>query len=295
MRLSPQMRILAVLFLFNVAVILGIYVYLHASSAPELSSAASLTPSSQRVEALGEVTPTAVPARETPTSIPSPTPSPAPSPKPTQTSVATMPAASPTSAPSPSPTVDATVKATPAPGTPSPQDATALLQQLSHQEETLRSGRLSAVLNLGTGESSVAEVLFDLGNAEPRLRSKTTYTGVKSSRVLERVVVGSQAWQSQQAGEWTAVAEEEGVAGRVRDYLPAVEAAADVRLERIDAKTTALRWYDPTRDADVTVDVDSASGIPLFLSLASRGSKSVLTVNYVGWNVPVEIGPPGGA
>ena len=43
---------------------------------------------------------------------------------------------------------------------------------------------------------------------------------------------------------------------------------------------TILRWYDAQRDADVTLQVEAATGLPRLLRQAARATGAVVTVSY---------------
>jgi len=79
--------------------------------------------------------------------------------------------------------------------------------------------------------------------------------------------------------------------GQLQAYLPHVASAPDPVAET-SGKTATLTWYDAPRDVDVTLKVDSATGVPLQMQQVPRKSGSTLTVNYAGWNTPVEIAVP---
>ena len=168
-----------------------------------------------------------------------------------------------------------------------------VLTRVSRKESELRSGRFEVVLDLG-GQRSVADMRFDLGDQtlDARLHTTTTYVGSESSRTQERITIDEQSWQRQQGGRWLSVPEDEGVWGRLQEYLPGVSAVREVALQSSDSRVSILRWRDDVRGADVSLQVDTATGTPLKLSRQDRATATDLTVTYTGWNVPVEVVPP---
>ncbi len=56
-----------------------------------------------------------------------------------------------------------------------------------------------------------------------------------------------------------------------------------------------MQWYDPERDADVTVRVDSANPVVREMRRVARGDGEVLTVTYSQWNEFVDIVSPEGS
>jgi hypothetical protein len=77
----------------------------------------------------------------------------------------------------------------------------------------------------------------------------------------------------------------------VQAFLPGTGAL--VAQGRPDG-ANALSWYDATRDADLRLVTDPLTGVPQQLQQTTRGTGTVLTVSYRGWNTPVEIAPPTG-
>jgi len=174
-------------------------------------------------------------------------------------------------------------------GTPS---VATVLQQVTKAEKALRTGELQALVDYGQGSRSLARVRFDLGDAEhaPRLHIITTYESANGSQTSERIIIGDQSWQRQPDGRWASVTEEEGVWGQVQTFLPHAAEISNAEIESGDP--TILQWYEVGRDADVTLQIDPATGIPHELRQVGRTTKMILTVLYNGWNTAVEIMPP---
>ena len=53
-----------------------------------------------------------------------------------------------------------------------------------------------------------------------------------------------------------------------------------------------LPWHDHARNADVTLEVDPETGIPIRLIETVPVNNLVLTASYIGWNTDVEISAP---
>lgn len=233
-------------------------------------------------------------------------------------SVATEPAASPTAViaaspatPSPTGTPSATSFVAPASpsatpmSTPTPTPTMTLLERAVAVESSLRSGQLEAALKYGEDTQSTVWIAFDLvdGAQAPRLHFKYayqysyTYTDLEEVHLfeLERIVVGNRIWSRRLAGIWVeqpqqddAVAVAERSLGR---FLPHVDGALEV-TERVETPGV-LRWYDAQRDADVVLELDPATAVPIRLTQVERQSGATLVVTYTGWNAGAEIAPPG--
>jgi hypothetical protein len=209
------------------------------------------------------------------------------------------PASAPTSTP---PTVE---QPTPAPSppppsptpTPDPRSPAALQQQLQRAESQLRSGELEAAIDYADGNSSVVTLRFDLGDPQgpsptaPRLQSVATYHSGDAERSVERVTWADRSWQRQEDQPWRRLTEEEGVWGQLQVYLPQAATAANPTAARA-GDGMELRWFEPARSADVSVQMDPTTGIPTSLRRVPRGGGPVFSVAYRGWNTPVDIQPP---
>src|SRR5687768_824862 len=106
-------------------------------------------------------------------------------------------------------------------------------------------------------------------------------------------MVGQQAWQRTGAGAWTVPVNLESAWGMVQPYLPAIQEVPEP-LVREEGELAILTWYDVGRNADVTLEVDPATGTPMRLTRVARADNATLTVIYHAWNTPVEITPPFG-
>jgi len=171
----------------------------------------------------------------------------------------------------------------------------AVLQQVAAAEAALRTGQLEAMIDYGNGTRSSAQVRFDLGTLGrvPRLHIITIYQSATGTQTVERITIGDRAWQRQPDGPWAAIAEQEGAWGQVQTFLP--HATSIMGAESDNGKDLAvLRWYNAGHDADVTLSVDPATGVPRELRQVGRTTGEVLTVTYSGWNTAVEITPPVG-
>jgi hypothetical protein len=218
-------------------------------------------------------------ARSTATSLPAATPSPAPTTVPT-TAPTTVPTAAPTTVP------------TAAPPTPAPTTApaVALLSRAAKAEAALRSGRLTATIDDGTGTRATATLEFDFGSGTqpPRLHLTTTYVSPAGTQTSEQITIGDQAWQRQANGQW-APSTPLGAFDNVQPYLPRAASVTDATLAG-DGST--LSWFNASRAVDVTLKVDAATGVPLTMQETPRSGGPHRTISYTAWNTPVQISPP---
>ncbi|MGH2354202.1 MAG: hypothetical protein ACRDJN_21565, partial [Chloroflexota bacterium] len=191
---------------------------------------------------------------------------------------------------------------TAAPPTAIPPTATApaapaagqtVLQRVAAAEAALRSGQIEATIGYGEATQSSALVVFDLGDDArvPRLHITTTYAGAAGARTTERITVGDRTWERQSGGPWVAAPTRESVWHQVQVYLPRIDSAPSVDTAS-GPEGTVLRWYIPGYNAEMTLQVDPATGVPRQLRQVTRSTGSVLAVTYSGWNLPVEIAPP---
>lgn len=172
----------------------------------------------------------------------------------------------------------------------------ALTDRVAAAEAALRSGRFEVTVGITETSRSTATVLFDLGDAAggtgtPRLRMTSTYTGTAGTQTTEHVVVGERAWDRQADGRWVAVPPVHGPWDQVTGLLPRAGTATDPEVTT-GPDGTVLRWYEAGFNADLTLRVDTATGVPREFRRAARATGIVLTVAYSGWNVPVDIAPP---
>jgi hypothetical protein len=178
----------------------------------------------------------------------------------------------------------------PATATPS---AGALRQKVVTAEESVVSGELTATLESNGRRQSSAQIRFDLGGGTrpPRVQITTTYHGATETQQREQLVVGDRWWQRRPDGGWESIPPQAGVWDQVQTYLPQVRTVPPERVGLDDTPAT-LRWHDQSRDIDVTLTIDPATGAPRHLRQVSRDGKTMLTVTYTGWNAPVDIQPP---
>jgi CAAX protease family protein len=171
--------------------------------------------------------------------------------------------------------------------------ARAILQQVAASVAMLRTGQIEAMLDYGGGTNTSAQLSFDLGGQQsvPRFHIVTSYTGSEKAYITELVVIGDKAWQRQSNAPWRAAVAQAGAWDQVQIFLPSVDSTANLEVEHAPNIMT-LRWYDATRDADVTLQVDPATGAPRKLRQVSRATGLALAVIYREWNTPVEITLP---
>lgn len=197
-------------------------------------------------------------------------------------------------APAPSATPGATPSAA-APSTPAiptvATPATAATGRVAAAVAQIQTGQFEVSIRYANAAESATLLQFDFGGGgqPPRLASQTTYRGTTGARTVERVVIGERTWTRQPGASWAIANAAQDVPEEVWPLLPLPGAAlAGAR----PAGPNALRWYDPARDADLRLEYDPSSGQPLRLEQTARGTGTVLTVVYRGWNVPVAITPP---
>ena len=157
----------------------------------------------------------------------------------------------------------------------------------------MRTGQFNATIE-SAGSRSTAQVSFDLGDEQrpSSINLRTTYRGSSPTEtVTERILIGSRAWERRPDGKWEAIPEQEGPLGQIQTYLPHAASAPNPTLNS-EGKVTSLNWYNTASDADVTLLVDPSTGVPRQMRQVTRKNGSTLTVNYTGWNTPVEITPP---
>jgi hypothetical protein len=197
-------------------------------------------------------------------------------------------------APGPMPPVEAP-SALPATATPLPPQPAITTPgapvRVASAVGTLQSGQFEVEIRYANAASSTTIVHFDLGGAgqPPRLHSWTTYQGATGTRTTERVIIGDRSWVRQSGANWSQTTVAESIPQEVAALLPLPGAA--LSSARADG-ASALRWYDPARDADLHLELDPTSDLPRRLEQTARGTGTVLTVAYRGWNTPVSILPP---
>jgi len=163
------------------------------------------------------------------------------------------------------------------------------VQRVSEVEAGLETGEIVAQIDYGNGNRAETIMTFDL--KQDRLVSTTTYTNPSGSETRELITNGARSWEGRD-GVWSPVSEEEGAWGRIQAFLPAAALAADPVI--VDGEpTVTLRWRSRAGDAEATLRVDSATGIPQELRRIMPDGVT-WTIAYRAWNVPVRIptGPP---
>jgi hypothetical protein len=77
----------------------------------------------------------------------------------------------------------------------------------------------------------------------------------------------------------------------IMTFLPRLDTATQIEELR-DARVTTFRWYDPVQQTDVSLTVDSSTGVPRELRHVARPTGLVSVVSDSDWNRPVDINPP---
>lgn len=169
------------------------------------------------------------------------------------------------------------IPAAAAPATVSAQERVAMT------EATVRTGQFDADLLYRDGTRVVAVARFDLGDnmRAPRVYMRTTYHTASGTQVSERVTEANDTWQLQPNGKWTPVKAQPGAFVQVQALLSHIGTADNAMASGSPA---ALRWYDASRDTDVTLDADPATGVPQKLTQVSRTTGATFTVTYRDWN-----------
>jgi hypothetical protein len=157
----------------------------------------------------------------------------------------------------------------------------------------LRTGQFEATITYGNGITAAAQLRFELGDANraARLYMRTDYTTPSGTETSERITIGNQTWQRRPPEPWARQPEQEGVWSQVQVFLPRAAAVSQATLAQA-GESAALHWYDATRDAEVSLQVNPGSGLPRALHQVIRATKLQLDVIYSGWNTPVEINSP---
>lgn len=172
--------------------------------------------------------------------------------------------------------------------------ATPISERAMAAEMTLRSGQFEAVLDYGDGSHVFVTMRFDLGDKDRASRAHvvTDYYRGDAHQISERIIIADRTWQRQTNGQWMARTQAQAhVDQQVAAFLPHVPPVAG--LQMTGGIPSIISWYNASRDADVTLDVDPATGIPRYLRQVSRTTSTLLTVTYSGWNTEVSIPSPG--
>jgi hypothetical protein len=162
-------------------------------------------------------------------------------------------------------------------------------------ESDLRTGTIDASITYAGASSSAQHVAFDFGrDGSPAMfHLVASYTGTGGTRQTETLRVGTQTWERQADGTWHETTQQlEGAWGQIQGFLPHLASDASAELSQSDGHNV-LRWYDPARDADVTLEVDGLTDVPARMIRVSRATGVTLNVVYTGWNSPVSIDSPG--
>lgn len=180
--------------------------------------------------------------------------------------------------------------ATAAASTPSATpDEAALVAQVRTAQADVRRGTVETTVDYGGGITAVSTATFDRGDGQqpPRLLLSTTYKGATGSRIVRRLTIGSQTWQRGDA-TWVRQATADDIQAQVAEVLPQL-GANTIAVTFMPARVATLRWYEATRDADVALQVDAATGVPQEERRTIRSGGPTLVVRYVNWDGPVDI------
>lgn len=201
------------------------------------------------------------------------------SPPPTVAPLATAPPPPSASAPTTSPTSEAfTVSET--------------VRLVENAVATLRTGQFEAILEYIDGGHSTLQIRFAFGPAQQiaELQLVTTYQRGTGGRSDEYILLDDRAWRRQGAA-WLPTTRHADIQAQFLGYLPHPGTGTGVTAARV-AGNVVLHYYDPSLDADMALTVDHRTGQPYQLRQELRQSSVVITVNYTGWNTPVQILPP---
>lgn len=215
--------------------------------------------------------------------------------------VPTATAAQPTAAATPLVAPAETATAAPAIATAPPPLPTAIVaaptavarspQQIATAVGALQSGQFETRITYTNNTSSTSLLRFDLGDGQrpARLYSQTTFQGATGGRTTERIVIGTQTWTRVTGEGWVGGATAQPVRDEVVALLP--DPKTILGATRADV-ANSLRWYDTTRDANTRLETHPITGIPQEMRQTTRGTGTVLTAIYRGWNTAVTIMPP---
>lgn len=172
-------------------------------------------------------------------------------------------------------------------------NASAIQQRIVDAEAALRTGELVATIDYGDQNTTAVELRFDFGMAQesPRLQITSIYTSGTQIQITERITIGNRSWQRQDQGKWLASDEQTSIVEQVLPFLPSAASLSDPEV-KYEQDLATLSGFDASRDADITLLVDPASGVPRQMEQMTRQTRRVLSVTYRGWNTPIEIVPP---
>jgi hypothetical protein len=161
-------------------------------------------------------------------------------------------------------------------------------------EAGLRSGTFDVAIEYGQGHRSSVTVNFDLGDpgGVRRLSLAATSTGLSGEKRQELLAVGDRIWQRQPGGTWIPGVSQDGLWEQFQSYLPQIRGAQNLTATR-SGEVLILRWADPTRGADMELQIAAIDGRLLLLREVTPTNGMVMVVTFTGWNTPVTIAPPG--
>ena len=156
----------------------------------------------------------------------------------------------------------------------------------------LRSGSLTVVIAYVGGTRSIVRSRFILDGARQvrAVHLTTTYQAPTGERTDERIVIGTQTWE-RQANGWVAQPNQDGELAQLLAFLPHPGTGVELRAS-FSAERVVLYYYDPLADADIILVADRTSGRPYTMQQSGRQSRTISTVTYSDWNMPIEILPP---
>jgi len=169
----------------------------------------------------------------------------------------------------------------------------AVQSRLARAEATLRTGQIAATMDFGNGMRTLTDVHFDFGGDGRASRFYITriYGGAMGTHKQELIAIGDHTWQRVDEGGWTIVSVPIAVREQVRALLPDANDAVDLAPAGQQTEDE-FRWSDANRNADVTLTVDSTTGIPRQLHQVTHPTGATLSVTYKGWNTAVDVRPP---
>lgn len=169
-------------------------------------------------------------------------------------------------------------------------DGAALVAQVRTTQADVRRGTVETTVDYGGGITAVSTATFDLGDGQqpPRLLLSTTYKGATGSRIVRRLTIGSQTWQRGADAIWVRQATADDIRAQVAEVLPQL-GTNTIAVTFMPARVATLRWYEATRDADVALQVDAATGVPQEERRTIRSGGPTLVVRYINWDGPVDI------
>jgi len=176
---------------------------------------------------------------------------------------------------------------------PAPSADAAVRARLAQAEATLRTGQIGATVDFGNGMRTVTDVRFDFGGDGSAARFAITrvYGSMTGGHTQELIAIGDRTWQRMDGRAWSIVSVPVAVREQVRALLPNVNDAMDFAPTGQNTGA-AFRWSDTDRNADVTLTVDGATGIPRHLQQVTHPTNATLAVTYTGWNTAVDIRAP---